>query len=93
MPTYGYRCDACEVSYDVTKPMAEYDSPEECPNCQGDARKLFEATGFVLKGDDWAGKGVVGAEFVESIGGRVVLLSLVEGLSTSRIIEKIRAGG
>lgn len=44
----------------------------------------------LIKGEDWAGRGVVGREFVESIGGRVVLLPLVEGLSTSAIVEKIR---
>jgi D-beta-D-heptose 7-phosphate kinase/D-beta-D-heptose 1-phosphate adenosyltransferase len=44
----------------------------------------------LIKGEDWAGRGVVGREFVESIGGRVVLLPLVEGLSTTTIVEKIR---
>ncbi len=44
----------------------------------------------LIKGEDWAGKGVVGREFVESIGGRVVLVPLIEGLSTTVIVEKIR---
>ncbi len=43
----------------------------------------------LLKGQDWADKGVVGREFVESEGGRVVLLPLVEGRSTTGIIERI----
>lgn len=43
----------------------------------------------LVKGEDWADKGVKGAEFVESIGGRVVLLPLVEGVSTSALIERI----
>jgi D-beta-D-heptose 7-phosphate kinase/D-beta-D-heptose 1-phosphate adenosyltransferase len=48
----------------------------------------------LVKGQDWAGKGVVGAEFVESYGGRVVLVPLVEGLSTTNTIERIaKAGG
>jgi rfaE bifunctional protein nucleotidyltransferase chain/domain len=47
----------------------------------------------LVKGADWAGKGVVGREFVESIGGRAVLLPLVEGLSTTAIIDRIRCGG
>lgn len=46
----------------------------------------------LLKGQDWAAKGVVGAEFVESYGGRVKLLPLVEGLSTTQLIERIRQG-
>ncbi len=44
----------------------------------------------LIKGQDWAGKGVVGQEFVESIGGRVVLLPLVEGLSTTALIDRLR---
>jgi D-beta-D-heptose 7-phosphate kinase/D-beta-D-heptose 1-phosphate adenosyltransferase len=44
----------------------------------------------LVKGEDWASKGVVGREHVEAHGGRVVLLPLVEGLSTSVIIERIR---
>lgn len=44
----------------------------------------------LLKGEDWAGRGVVGQTFVESIGGRVVLLPLLKGLSTTELIERIR---
>ena len=44
----------------------------------------------LTKGEDWAGKGVVGQAFVESIGGRVVLVPLVEGLSTTKLVERIR---
>ena len=44
----------------------------------------------LIKGEDWAEKGVVGREFVESAGGRVVLLPLVDGLSTTTLIERIR---
>jgi len=46
----------------------------------------------LVKGEDWRDKVVVGREFVESHGGKVVLLPLVEGLSTTNLIEKIRAG-
>jgi D-beta-D-heptose 7-phosphate kinase/D-beta-D-heptose 1-phosphate adenosyltransferase len=45
----------------------------------------------IVKGQDWAQKGVVGAEFVESYGGRVVLAPLVEGKSSTATIEKIRS--
>ncbi len=44
----------------------------------------------LIKGEDWAEKGVVGREFVESAGGRVILLPLVDGLSTTTLIERIR---
>jgi D-beta-D-heptose 7-phosphate kinase/D-beta-D-heptose 1-phosphate adenosyltransferase len=45
----------------------------------------------LVKGRDWAEKGVIGREFVESYGGRVVLAPLVEGKSSTVTIEKIRA--
>ncbi len=43
----------------------------------------------LVKGEDWKDKGVVGREFVESNGGEVVLLPLVEGHSTTSVIERI----
>ncbi|MHC5110255.1 MAG: PfkB family carbohydrate kinase [Planctomycetota bacterium] len=46
----------------------------------------------LAKGEDWAGKPVAGAEFVKSIGGRVAFLPLVEGLSTTTLVERIRQG-
>ncbi len=44
----------------------------------------------LIKGEDWAVKGVKGREIVESFGGRVVLLPLVEGLSTTKLVERIK---
>jgi D-beta-D-heptose 7-phosphate kinase/D-beta-D-heptose 1-phosphate adenosyltransferase len=46
---------------------------------------------ILVKGQDWAQKGVVGREFVESYGGKVVLAPLVEGKSSSATIEKIKS--
>ncbi|MHC4064487.1 MAG: D-glycero-beta-D-manno-heptose 1-phosphate adenylyltransferase [Planctomycetota bacterium] len=46
----------------------------------------------LVKGQDWTEKGVVGREFVEAQGGRVVLLPLVEGHSTTGLIERVRKG-
>ncbi len=43
----------------------------------------------LVKGEDWKEKGVVGREFVESYGGKVILASMIEGISTTRIINKI----
>jgi D-beta-D-heptose 7-phosphate kinase/D-beta-D-heptose 1-phosphate adenosyltransferase len=45
----------------------------------------------LVKGQDWAQKGVVGAEFVESYGGKVVLAPLVEGKSSTATIKKLRS--
>jgi len=44
----------------------------------------------LVKGKDWAEKGVVGREFVESAGGKVILAPLLEGKSTTSVIEKIK---
>jgi D-beta-D-heptose 7-phosphate kinase/D-beta-D-heptose 1-phosphate adenosyltransferase len=43
----------------------------------------------LIKGEDWREKGVVGREFVESYGGKVVLAPLVQGISTTDIISRI----
>lgn len=45
----------------------------------------------LVKGEDWAQKGVIGREFVESRGGKVVLAPLVAGKSTTETIEKIES--
>ena len=45
----------------------------------------------LVKGGDYTIEGVVGADLVQSWGGRVVLVDLVEGRSTTRLIEAIRA--
>ena len=43
----------------------------------------------LIKGKDWAEKGVVGREFVEGRGGEVVLADLVEGKSSTDTINKL----
>ena len=45
----------------------------------------------LIKGEDWRDKGVVGREHVEAKGGRVVLVPLVPGVSTTDIVERIRS--
>jgi D-beta-D-heptose 7-phosphate kinase/D-beta-D-heptose 1-phosphate adenosyltransferase len=44
----------------------------------------------LVKGQDWAEKGVIGREFVESYGGRVELAKLVDGKSSTATIEKLK---
>ena len=43
----------------------------------------------LVKGEDYRKEQVVGWDFVESCGGRVALAPLVDGRSTSSIIQKI----
>ncbi len=44
----------------------------------------------LIKGADWKGKEVVGADFVKSYGGRVEFIRYVKGFSTTKIIESIK---
>jgi len=46
---------------------------------------------ILVKGRDWAQKGVVGQDFVQSYGGKVVLAPMVEGKSTTFVIEEIKS--
>lgn len=68
------------VDYVVT-----FDTPDPLP--------LIEAIvpDVLIKGSDWAGKGVVGQATVERSGGRVLLLDLVNGYSTTGELERIRS--
>ena len=57
-----------------------------------DPLKTIEKTvpDILIKGADWKDKGVIGQEFVEANGGKVVLAKLVEGKSSTSVIEKIQ---
>ena len=52
---------------------------------------LIEAIGpnILVKGDDWAKENIIGADFVNDRGGRVVRVPVVPKASTSGIIERI----
>jgi D-beta-D-heptose 7-phosphate kinase/D-beta-D-heptose 1-phosphate adenosyltransferase len=47
----------------------------------------------LVKGEDWKDKGVVGSEFVESYGGKVMLAKLVEGKSSTATIKRMKGSG
>ena len=55
--------------------------------------RLIEAIGpdILVKGADYSREGVVGGDFVEAHGGRVELLSLVAGESTTRLVNKMKS--
>jgi putative FmdB family regulatory protein len=49
VPTYEYRCKACEHTFDVVQAFT--DAPlTECPNCGGPLRKVFGNVGITFKG-------------------------------------------
>ena len=44
---------------------------------------------ILIKGADWSKQKIIGADFVESYGGKVLTVNLVKGRSTSALIKKI----
>lgn len=55
-------------------------------------KELIEALkpDILVKGSDYSENEVVGADFVKSNGGEVKLINLVDGYSTTSLIEKIK---
>ncbi len=46
----------------------------------------------LVKGGDWAAEDVVGRDVVEHTGGRVLIVPLTEGFSTTELLERARSG-
>ncbi len=57
--------------------------------------ELIQAIGpdVLAKGGDWPLDKIVGGEYVAKYGGRVVSIPLVEGRSTTSLVQRIRHGG
>jgi putative FmdB family regulatory protein len=49
VPTYSYRCTACETAFDIHQAFTE-DSLTVCPTCGGALRKVFSAVGVTFSG-------------------------------------------
>ena len=49
MPTYEYACKACGEHLEVVQSFKD-DPLTECPNCQGQLRKVFAPIGIAFKG-------------------------------------------
>lgn len=49
MPTYQYRCTSCNAEVEVVQKFTD-DPLTECPECDGNLRKVFNAVGVVFKG-------------------------------------------
>lgn len=60
MPTYDFRCEVCNREFDRFMPMSRCDDPQSCAECGApNAKRIVTAgMGFILKGDDWAGKNI-----------------------------------
>ena len=46
---------------------------------------------ILVKGSDWSSAEIAGRDFVESYGGKVVIIDFIEGYSSSAIIAKIKS--
>lgn len=49
MPTYAYRCTACDHAFEEQQSFTD-DALTVCPACDGRLRKVFSAVGVVFKG-------------------------------------------
>ena len=60
MPTYTYRCPGCSTQFDLVLRLAEYNQPQDCPECgESPAKRIIASpVGFVLRGDGWSGKNI-----------------------------------
>ncbi|MBO3088875.1 FmdB family transcriptional regulator [Cellulomonas sp. zg-ZUI40] len=49
MPTYAYRCTACDHAFEAQQSFTD-DALTVCPACEGRLRKVFSSVGVVFKG-------------------------------------------
>lgn len=49
MPTYAYRCNACDHAFDIYQQFSD-DALTVCPECGGKLRKVFGNLGVSFKG-------------------------------------------
>jgi putative FmdB family regulatory protein len=52
VPTYDYRCDQCERTFEVRHRISEA-ALTTCDRCGGPIHRLLAATPFILKGGGW----------------------------------------
>jgi putative FmdB family regulatory protein len=52
VPTYDYRCDQCERTFEVRQRISA-EPLTTCERCGGPIRRLLAATPFILKGGGW----------------------------------------
>ena len=49
MPTYGYKCRACEHTFETFQKITD-DPIQECPECKGKVARVLYPVGIVFKG-------------------------------------------
>lgn len=56
MPLYEYKCESCELQFEVRQKFSD-DPVTECKECGGSVTKLISQGGFALKGSGWYQQG------------------------------------
>jgi putative FmdB family regulatory protein len=56
MPIYEYRCNACNIQFELRQKFSDPPA-DRCPECGGTVRKTVSAVSFSLKGAGWFGDG------------------------------------
>jgi putative FmdB family regulatory protein len=56
MPIYEYRCNDCNIQFDLRQKFSDPPA-DQCPQCGGNVRKLVSVVSFSLKGAGWFGDG------------------------------------
>lgn len=49
MPAYDYRCQSCDLVFEVTRSLSDT-SEVRCPTCEGATKRVFSPLGVVFKG-------------------------------------------
>ena len=49
MPIYEYECEKCSLRFELRRRFSE-DGGAECPECHGEARRLFSPVAIIFKG-------------------------------------------
>lgn len=52
MPTYDYRCDQCQRTFEVWQRISA-EPLKSCQSCGGPVRRLLAPAPFILKGGGW----------------------------------------
>ncbi len=52
MPLYDYRCGRCRHEFELKQSFND-DPVAACPQCQGEAQRLFRAVPVIFKGSGW----------------------------------------
>ena len=60
MPVYEYECNECQKVFEVQQRIS--DEPlTQCPECEGEVKKIISVTSFQLKGGGWYADGYASA--------------------------------